>query len=58
MRIIVGALKRSRVLVKQRGQDPDTGHRIAARYISEDILRSNDVVPKKLKPGHKTGRMD
>lgn len=57
-RTIVRALKRSRVLLKQRGQDPDTGYWIAAHYISEDILRSNNVVPKPLRPGHKTGEMD
>ncbi len=37
------ALKRSKVLVKVKGQDPDTGYRVAARYIVEELERSYEI---------------
>lgn len=55
--IIARGLKRSRVVVKTKGQDPQTGYRVAAKYVLEELTRGYDVTPKAVKPGHKTWEM-
>ncbi len=51
---ITRALKRSRVLVRVKGQDPDTGYRVAAKYVLEELERSYEIRRRGIAPGHKT----
>lgn len=40
---VAQALKRSKVLIRVKGQDPDTGYRVAARYVAEELERSYEI---------------
>ena len=40
---IAQALKRSKVLIRVKGQDPETGYRVAARYVIEELERSYEI---------------
>lgn len=51
---ITQALKRSRVLVRVKGQDPDVGYRVAARYVLEELERSYEIRRRHIVAGHKT----
>ncbi len=52
------ALKRSRVLIRVKGQDPDTGYRVAAKYVAEELERSYEIRRRRMNGGHKTPDQD
>ena len=50
---IAQALKRSKVLIRVKGQDPDTGYRVAARYVVEELERSYEIRRRRMNTGQK-----
>ncbi|WP_282609704.1 hypothetical protein [Pelagibius sp. Alg239-R121] len=50
---IAQALKRSKVLIRVKGQDPDTGYRVAAKYIAEELERSYEIRRRRMNGGYK-----
>lgn len=49
---IAQALKRSKVLIRVKGQDPETGYRVAARYVIEELERSYEIRRRRVNAAH------
>ena len=49
---IAQALKRSKVLIRVKGQDPETGYRVAARYVVEELERSYEIRRRRVNAAH------